>query len=74
MAGLSWASRPRGAAWLPFLALGLVGVYAAGLVYLMTVTDYKVWGAAVFGPLLLIGSIPLLKRAARDEDRRTIPA
>jgi hypothetical protein len=53
---------------LPVVALGAVALYSVGLVHLMTVTSYRHWGAAVVGPVLLLGSIPLLRRAARDEE------
>lgn len=54
--------------WLPVAALAVVLLYTLGLVLLMSATSYRTWGAAVFGPALLLGSVPLLRRVARDEE------
>lgn len=51
--------------------LGLTGLFVAGLLLLMTMTTYDVWGALLLGPILVAISLPALSReAARRGDRR----
>ena len=63
------ASRERArSAALTVGALVVVAAFSAVLVWAMSTMPYNTWGGVLFAPVLLLGSIPLLRRAARDED------
>jgi hypothetical protein len=55
-------------------AVGLVciGGYAALLMMLMGHASYDAWSAAIIAPLLLLVSLPALRREARREDDRRV--
>ena len=67
MTALASARRRLGGAAPTVAALLGVACYSGVLVWLMSTAPYDIWGGAVFGPLLVVGSLPLLRRAAENE-------
>lgn len=67
MRAVSAARRRLGSAAPGMVAVAVVACYSGTLVWAMSTRPYDTWGAVVFGPVLLLVSVPLLRRATRDE-------
>jgi hypothetical protein len=68
MSVVSRARPPSGTAWFTLVGLALVALYSAVLVWSMSTKPYDTWGGPFFVAVLLLASVPLLRRAARDEE------